>query len=96
MMIEMLMFSLLAGVALGIFFFAGLWWTVRRGLVAKNPAAWFLISFILRMGVALGGFYWIAQLGEWQYLATALLGFIITRMVLTRVAPLKKEAGHAS
>lgn len=94
-MIEMLILALLAGVALGLFFFVGLWWTVRRGLVAKNPAAWFLISFILRMSVAISGFYWIAQLGEWQYLATALLGFIITRMVLTRVAPLQKEAGHA-
>ena len=95
-MIEMLVLSLLAGVALGIFFFVGLWWTVRRGLVAKSPAAWFLISFILRMIVALFGFYWIAQLGEWQYLAIALLGFIMTRMVLTRVAPPQKEVGHAS
>lgn len=95
-MIEMLILALLAGVVLGIFFFVGLWWTVRRGLEAKTPAAWFLISFILRMSVALGGFYWIAQLGEWQYLATALLGFIITRMVITRVAPIQKEAGHAS
>lgn len=100
-MIEMFVLALLAGIVLGGFFFAGLWWTVRKGLVSKSPAAWFLLSFLLRMTVALGGFYWIAQLGDWQYLATALLGFILTRMVLTRLFATpdnssEKEAGHAS
>ena len=95
-MIEMLILTLLAGVGLGIFFFGGLWLTVRRGLVAKTPAAWFLISFLLRMTVALLGFYWVAQLGKWQYLAAALLGFIITRIVLTRVTTLQEETSHAS
>ena len=100
-MIEMLVLALLAGMALGIFFFVGLWWTVRKGLVAKTPAAWFLLSFLLRMTVALGGFYWIAQMGDLQYLAIALLGFILTRMVLTRLSATcenqpQKEAGHAS
>lgn len=100
-MIEMLVLALLEGVGLALFFFVGLWWTVRKGLVAKNPATWFLLSFLLRMTVALGGFYLIAQTGEWQYLVTALLGFILTRMVLTRLSSTSKnhgqnEAEHAS
>jgi hypothetical protein len=30
-----------AGVLLGVFFFGGLWWTVRRGLSSKRPALCF-------------------------------------------------------
>jgi len=86
MMTEMLILALLTGAALGIFFFVGLWWTVRKGLVSKTPATWFFLSFFLRMAVALSGFYWIAQIGQWQHLAIALLGFIIARLVWTRIA----------
>ena len=47
MMIETLILVLLAGVALGIFFFGGLWWTVRRGLVAKNPWVYFSLVVLV-------------------------------------------------
>jgi F1F0 ATPase subunit 2 len=83
-MIEMLILSLIAGATLGTIFFMGLWWTVRKGLNANNPAIWFLLSFLLRMLLAIVCFYWIAQLGEWQNLAIALLGFVASRMILTR------------
>ena len=43
-----------AGLALGGFFFLGLWWTVRWGLVSPRPALLFLASVLLRMGVTLG------------------------------------------
>ncbi len=32
--------ALAAGMLLGALFFGGLWWTVRRGLTAGNPALW--------------------------------------------------------
>lgn len=95
-MTDMLIVALVSGVAMGVFFFVGLWWTVRKGVVATMPAAWFLISFIVRMAVVLGGFYWIVQQGEWQHLAMALLGFILVRVLLTRIAPPPRESGHAS
>lgn len=96
MMTEMMVLALLAGVVLGVLFFGGLWWTVRKGLVAKTPAAWFLMSFLLRMSFVLSGFYWVAQYGSWQYLAIALLGFIIARMVLIRITPSPWESEHVS
>lgn len=100
-MIEILTLSFAMGAALGGIFFIGLWWTVRKGLNAKNPAIWFLLSFLLRMGVALMGFYWIAQWGQWQHLALALLGFVLTRMLLTRLFSstnkvMSQENTHAS
>jgi len=41
-----------AGLVLGAIFFGGLWWTVRRGLGAAQPALWFFGGLLLRMGVA--------------------------------------------
>jgi len=46
-----------AGILLGAIFFGGLWWTIRKGVTAKQPALWFLGSMLLRMGIALAGFY---------------------------------------
>lgn len=100
-MIESLALALFLGILLALFFFGGLWLTVRKGMQAKNPAAWFLLSFLLRMAVTLSGFYVIANLGEWQHLAAALLGFVLARMVMTRITPeplsqAAKEERHAS
>lgn len=94
-MIEHLSVPLIVGIALGIFFFGGLWWTVRKGTVAANPALWFFVSFVLRTGVALAGLYFISA-GDWQRLLAALAGFVLARMVITRFAPAPQEDSHAS
>jgi len=83
-MTDTLLLALLAGITLSLIFFMGLWWTVLKGLIADTPAAWFLLSFLLRMVLAVTGFYWIAQLGQWQHVLVALFGFIVTRMALSR------------
>ena len=33
-----LILALLAGAVLGTIFFAGLWWTIQRGVSSKQPA----------------------------------------------------------
>lgn len=91
-----------AGLGLGVFFFAGLWWTIRRGGSAQRPALLFLGSLLLRMGIVLTGFYLVSD-GDWQRLLVCLLGFVIGRSILTRFAgpplerlpPAAKETGHA-
>ncbi len=90
-----------AGVSLGVAFFGGLWWTVRRGLSSKRPALWFFGSLLLRMSIALAGFYLIAG-GQWERLLVCLLGFVMARVIVTRLtraaeqpASLAGEAGHA-
>ena len=45
--------------ALGAIFFGGLWWTVRRGISSRRPALWFFGSLLLRMSIALAGFYFV-------------------------------------
>lgn len=72
----------LAGGGLGMLFFGGLWWTVRKGVSSKRPALWFLGSLLLRTGIVLAGFYLISG-GHWERLLACLLGFVIARFIVT-------------
>jgi len=98
----MLALALVAGLLLGAIFFGGLWWTVRKGVSARQPALWFLGSMLLRMGLVLAGFYF-AGYGDWKRLVACLLGFVIGRIIVMRLtrarveprAPAAKESSHA-
>jgi F1F0 ATPase subunit 2 len=91
-----------AGLLLSAFYFGGLWWTVRRGLVSKHPAVWFSGSLLLRTSVALAGFYFVGR-GHWERLMVCLLGFVMARVFLIwRTRPVldirtrpDREASHA-
>ena len=91
-----------AGMALGAVFFGGLWWTVRKGLSSQRSALWFFGSLVLRMSIALVGFYFVGR-GNWERLLVCLVGFVVARlivMLLTR-PPVEhhnsraKEVSHA-
>ena len=92
-----------AGLALGAFFFGGLWWTVRRGVSSQQPALWFLGSLLLRLSTTLAGFYFVSG-GRWERLVACVVGFIVARVIVTRlVSPpvgdlhsRAREASHAS
>jgi F1F0 ATPase subunit 2 len=95
--------ALVTGVLLGVMFFGGLWWTVRKGFSSQQPALWFFGSLLLRMSIALAGFY-VVSFGHWERLPVCLLGFILARLIVTRLtgpqvkdhnAP-TKEAVHES
>jgi len=74
--------AFVAGAGLGMIFFAGLWWTVRKGVSSPRPALWFLGSGLLRMSVVLAGFYFVSG-GQFRRLVACLVGFIIARVVVT-------------
>ena len=76
--------SLVAGILLGGIFFGGLWWTVTKGLAAKQPALWFLGSFLLRTGILLAGLYLLGR-DHWERMVIALLGVVIARVVVLRL-----------
>jgi len=83
-----------AGTALGAVFYGGLWWTVRRGLNSRQPAVWFLASLIARTAVSLLGFYAVFR-GDWRRLAACLAGFVLARILVTRLTrPLPEPAGR--
>jgi F1F0 ATPase subunit 2 len=86
----------IGGMMLGTMFFGGLWWTVRKSLSARQPALWLFVSLMLRLSLALVGFYFIGQ-GDWKRLLFCLFGFVMARLVVTRLTrpPTGVEAGHA-
>jgi F1F0 ATPase subunit 2 len=86
-----LLLACLAGGTLGAFFFGGLWWTMRKALAASSPALWILPGVLLRMGVALTGFYFVAS-GDWRRLLACLVGFVMARQF---VMHLTREGSHA-
>ncbi len=71
------------GFSLGVLFFAGLWWTVRKGMVLKSPAPLFLGSFLLRTITVLVGFYFIINV-NWQSMTLYFIGFIVGRITVNR------------
>ena len=77
--------AVLGGAALGLFYYAGLWFTLRRLPEQAHPALWVFGSFTLRLAVSMAGFYVI--LGpdrSLPRLGVALLAFIVARVLLTR------------
>lgn len=92
----------LAGGGLGALFFGGLWWTVRKGVSANQPALWFLGSLLLRTAIAVAGIYVVSG-GRLGRLLACLAGFTLARLVVTSLtrpsgsAPTRpsREAGHA-
>lgn len=75
--------ALAAGLGLGLVYFGGLWWTVRRLPTWQRPALVFLISFAVRMGVALVGLLLLVRAGM-PYLMTGLVTMVLVRVYLTR------------
>ncbi|MGO8754226.1 MAG: ATP synthase subunit I [Gallionellaceae bacterium] len=98
---EMLLSALvlLAGMLLGAVFFGGLWWTVLKGVTARQPALWFGASLLLRTGIVLAGFYLVSG-ADWKRLLPCLLGFIIARLIVTRLTAMpianRIKAGETS
>lgn len=83
--IMIMLATFLVGLLLGGFFFGGLLWTVRRGLLSKRPGLWFLISGLVRIGVVLGAFYALLD-GSWERLMIGVAGFLIARMIIIRLS----------
>jgi len=83
--------ALLAGALLGAFYFFGLWWTIRRLGSSQYVALLFMFSMLFRSLVVIAGFYFI--LGDhWQQLVPGLLGFMLLRMLVTRIARVEKPS----
>lgn len=87
-----LLLSALAGLVLGLFYFGGLWLTVRKISGSGNPGILILGSFVVRLLVTLGGMY-LVMAGDWQRLLACLSGFLLLRMLLVRALG---PTGHAA
>ncbi len=82
--------AFIGGMLLGVLFFGGLWFTLKKMILSKNPALWLLSSFFFRVSITLIGFYFIG-LGNWKNLILCMLGFIIARFFVIRYTKLIDE-----
>lgn len=82
-------FAVISGMVLGLFYFGGLWFTVKRLSSVARPAIFTLCSYLIRLGFTFAGFYMLAA-GSWERLLALLCGFMVMRIILVR---LLKPAG---
>jgi F1F0 ATPase subunit 2 len=80
----MIVVALIGGLILGILFFGGLWLTVKRTLGSSYFALWLLGSSLIRTGIVLTGFYFMAQ-GSLLQLLVSVAGFIAGRLLILRL-----------
>ncbi len=99
--ISNILLPFIVGLLLGIIFFGGLWFTVKKLPLSKIPALLTVSSFVFRICIVLTGFYFIG-LGDWKKLIICLIGFIIARFAVIyytksvdeKTKQIKKEVVH--
>jgi F1F0 ATPase subunit 2 len=90
--IPWLLVSLVQGAGIGVFFFGCLWLTVRYLPRYRHPGPIIALSLVGRVAVSVLAFYLIGRSGQWAYLIAALLGFVVTRIVMVRrLRPARKR-----
>lgn len=85
--------AFIGGLSLGTLFFGGLWLTVRKTVGSKSPGLLVFGSFVIRGGLTVLGFYFIAG-DSWKRLLLALVGFVIARLVILRLTKRWDEKQH--
>jgi F1F0 ATPase subunit 2 len=85
--------AFVAGLALGLFYFGGLWLTVNRLAAAGRPGLLVLGSMVLRGAVVLAGL-WLVMDGQLDRLLACIVGFFIMRtLLIRRLRPQPRAAG---
>ncbi len=72
------------GLMLGVFYFGGLWVTVQRMAVSKNPRALMVSSWLIRIAVVLPGM-WLALKQSVGVFCVAFGVFVTTRFVIQKI-----------
>jgi len=91
-----ILIAVLTGFVMGIFYYGGLWMTIRA--VIKSQRTWLLIaSFWGRTALALAAFLLVIR-GDWRNALACMVGFILARGAVTLYLRSKGEdlrAPHA-
>jgi F1F0 ATPase subunit 2 len=75
--------SFLVGGVTGLFYYAGLWWTVKSLPRSRRPVFLSLGSFYMRIGIALYVFYFVMH-NDWRRLVVCLAGFMMVKIIITK------------
>lgn len=91
MIVIYLLIAFLFGLLIGLFYFGGLWVTIRKINQTKSPLALTMVSFLVRLVVSMFLFYFVLKMGDWQHLIAALIGFILMKFVLVQKLKPREE-----
>jgi len=87
--------ALLWGLVLGLFYFGGLWWTLRIFTQKARPRLWFGLSFLIRAFVVMLSFRIIVEKDVIAFFIT-FVGFLLMRFFLThKLGMVRKGKAHA-
>ncbi len=81
------------GFILGLVYFSGLWWTIRRLPASSRPGLLTLGSFIVRTSVVVLALAVIARTLSWPGVLAGLGGFILARIILVAFYRPGKKGG---
>ena len=81
---------ILIGAALGVIYFAGLWFTIRKVLLSRRSAGLVMLSYLIRNAFLIFALFFIGRGGKWENLIFALIGIIGMRWVFFRKLGLEK------
>ena len=87
--------SALVGIALGLFFYGGLWFTVRRLMTTEHPVLLALGSFWIRVLAVLAAFVLLTRTG-FECVAIAMAGFIFGRLAVSRFVPARRPVAKCT
>ncbi len=73
----------LGGIAIGFFFYSGLWLTIQRLPRSSRPGMLAAGSLLLRLALGLLAFHLVMG-GRWERLLVCLAGFLLDRLLLVR------------
>ncbi len=76
------LFLFCVGMLAGLFYFGGLWLTVKKITDGKSSYFWFFASFLFRSVIVVLVFYLFMD-GEWSRALAQICGFICVRVFLT-------------
>jgi F1F0 ATPase subunit 2 len=86
--------SLVAGMALGAFYFGGLWLTMRSLPRSSHPVPLLIASYFVRLAAATIAVLLVALGGDWQRLLAFMAGFLLIKLVLiVRLGPGRRGLG---
>ncbi len=82
--IFILILNLASGIGLGIFYFGGLWLTLKQLPYSQQPVLLTLGSFFGRTAGCLFVFYLVVRVSHLEGLVLSLAGFILMKFMLIR------------
>ena len=79
-----LIVALIAGVALGGFYFGSLWCVLRQVVGIRHPELLLVVSYFVRTAITLTGFFLVMG-GRWEQMAACMVGFLLARTALVHL-----------